>query len=199
MAKAKQESNVVQLQGAQGHNSGDLTPGEWKALKMHHFRAIQAQKERVEEQQAEYKRLRKLAKADQIVLSDIDFMMKCAEVESAEIIPDRLRREMEIASWFALPVAYQADLFGGDSREPGEDRAEREGEAAGFAGKSDEPPYEPNSPMGRKWSKGWRRAQDQMLADLEAAMTKRNAVKANELIKGSDDDVFDEPETEAAE
>lgn len=186
-----------------GHNSKELSPAEVKALKMHHFRAISAQKERVAEQQAEYKRLRKLAKADTIVLSDIDFMMRCAEIEDADIISDRLKREIEIASWFALPVQFQADLFGADKREPGEDRAAREGAAAGYAGKACEPPYEANSPMGRAWEGAWKAAQAKMLADLESAMTKRNALKADEseLIKGGGDPDFDDadPAKQAAE
>lgn len=176
-------------QGAAGpNNSGELSPAESKALKMHHYKAISAQKERVAEQQAEYKRLRKLAKADTIVLSDIDFMMRCAEIDDAEIISDRLKREIEIASWFALPIEYQPDMFSDMSREPGEERAAREGTAAGYAGKAAEPPYEANSPMGRAWTKAWKAAQKQMGKDLEAAMTKRNALKADELIKGTPDD-----------
>lgn len=192
-----------------GHNGGDdLTPAEIKALKMHHFRAIQAQKERCEEQNAEYKRLRKLAKADTIVLSDIDFMMKCAEIEDAEIISDRLKREVEIATWFALPVQYQPDMFGDVEREPAEDRAARDGAAAGFAGKNPEPPYDVASPQGQAWMKEWHAAQAQMLSDLASAMEKRNSLKAgaDELIKGQDEgdpfeDEFDaaDPSKQAAE
>ena len=71
-----------------GHNS-QLTDAEKKALVFHHFGAIQAQKEAVEVEKAEYKRLRKLAKADGIALADIDFMLKCAEVDDESIIPSR--------------------------------------------------------------------------------------------------------------
>lgn len=179
-----------------GHNS-DLSPGELKALKFHHFHAINAQAEKVAEQQAEYKRLRKLAKADGIVLSDIDFMMKCADVEDETILTDKAKREAEIMAWFALPVTFQPDLFGANEREPAEDRAFREGEAAGFAGKDAAPTYDAASPQGQAWMRGWHQAQEQMRADLASAMEKRNAAKGgDELIQGGDDG---DPFAEAAE
>lgn len=184
-----------------GHNSGELTPAEAKALKYHHFHAISAQKAKVEEQQAEYKRLRKLAKADTIVLSDIDFMMKCAEIDDPSILTDRAKREVEIMQWFALPVQFQPDLFGQDNREPAVDRASREGEAAGFAAKAAEPPYDVSSEQGQAWMAGWHKAQEQARADLLSAMTKRNSIK-DELIHGeAHEDPFDaaDPSKVAAE
>lgn len=185
-AAAKQdETNVVEFKG---HNSGELTPAEWKALKMYHFRAIQAQREKVAEQQAEYKRLRKLAKADQIILSDIDFMMKCAEIEDETIVTDRIKREAEIASWFALPIDFQSDMFGDHAREPGEDLARRQGRAAGASGVGANP-YDENSVQGRAWADEWRKEQEAARIALQSAMEKRNAVNA-EGADDPDDDVF---------
>lgn len=176
--------------------NSELSPGELKALKFHHYGAIAAQQAKVAAQNAEYKRLRKLAKADGIVLSDIDFMMKCAEVEDADILTGKAKREAEIMAWFALPVQFQPDMFGGDSREPGEDRAVREGEAAGFAGKDPSAPYDAASVQGQAWLRGWHKAQEQMRADLASAMEKRNSAKGgDELIQaGEDDDPFAEKE-----
>jgi ribosome modulation factor len=205
MAKAAKRSaaqpETEQPEPTSGHNSGELTPAEAKALKFHHYAAISAQKAKVEEQQAEYKRLRKLAKADTIVLSDIDFMMKCAEIDDPSILTDRAKREVEIMQWFALPVQFQPDLFGQDNREPAVDRASREGEAAGFAAKAAEPPYDLASEQGQAWMAGWHKAQEQARADLLSAMTKRNAVK-DELIHGDGhEDPFGEEDDqrEAAE
>ena len=155
MAKPKASAQPEQAPSHEtGHNSGELTPAEAKALKYHHFHAISAQKAKVEAEQTEYKRLRKLAKADTIVLSDIDFMMKCAEIDDPSILTDRARREVEIMQWFALPVQFQPDLFGQDNREPAVDRASREGEAAGFAAKAAEPPYDVASAQGQAWLAG---------------------------------------------
>jgi ribosome modulation factor len=200
-ASAAQPEPEQQAPDNTGHNSGELTPAEAKALKYHHFHAISAQKEKVETEQAEYKRLRKLAKADTIVLSDIDFMMKCAEIDDPSILTDRAKREVEIMQWFALPVQFQPDLFGQDNREPAVDRAGREGEAAGFAAKAAEPPYDVSSEQGQAWMAGWHKAQEQARADLLSAMTKRNSVK-DELIKAAengDDPFADADEREAAE
>lgn len=156
-----------------GHNS-ELSPSELKALKFHHFNAISAQRARVAVEQAEYKRLRKLAKADSIPLWQIDYMFKCSDVEDPDIIPNRIKDEAEIASWFALPIHFQPDMFGLE-REPGEDMAARLGEAAGYAGKDCDPPYDTTSPMGKAWSGGWRKGQDAQLADWQSAMEKKNA------------------------
>jgi hypothetical protein len=175
-----------------GHNS-EMTAEERKALFMSHYRPIAAQLEKVREQQAEYKRLRKLAKADKIALWELDYALKCAEVEDENIIPDRIKREAEIAAWFALPVEYQPDMFGDFTREPGEDRARREGRKAGATGVGGNP-YDEHSPMGRAWAEEWSKEQEKARAALLSGMEKRNS----ELIKsGADDDA--DPFAEAAE
>ncbi len=176
-----------------GHNS-ELTPAEWKALKFDHFHKIAAQKAKVEAEQTEYKRLRKLAKADQIVLSDIDFMLKCAEIEDESILTDRIKREAEIAAWFALPIQFQSDMFD-VGLEPLEDRAAREGEAAGYRGKEPMPPYDASSKAGQAWLKSWHEGNERRMADLATALEKKAtpADDGDELISGAD------PFEEAAE
>lgn len=167
-----------------GHNS-EMTAEERKALFFDHYRPIAAQLEIVREAQAEYKRLRKLAKAEKIALWEIDYALKCAEVEDENIIPNRLKREAEIASWFALPVDFQPDMFGSFDREPGEERARREGRAAGATGRGSNP-YGEDSPMGRAWAEEWSIEQKKAREALQAAMEKRT-----QLIKG--EDVDDDP------
>jgi len=181
-----------------GHNS-ELTPAELKALKFHHFHAISSQQAKVKEQQDDYKRLRKLAKADGIILSDLDFMMKCAEAEDETIVTDRIKREAEIAKWFALPIAFQPDMFGDLDAEPLEDRAAREGEASGFRGKEPNPPYDVANTAGQAWLKGWHLGNKSRAEALASALEKVNAAKdGDELIQGHDDgDPFDE-QNEAA-
>lgn len=171
-----------------GHNS-ELTPAERKALFFDHYRPIAAQLEIVREAQAEYKRLRKLAKADKIALWEIDYALKCAEVEDENILPDRLKREAEIAAWFALPVDFQPDMFGSFDREPGVDLARRLGRKAGASGEGANP-YDENSEMGRAWAEEWSKEQKIAREALQSAMEKRNAAK-DELIKGSDEDDAD--------
>lgn len=160
----------------EGHNS-KLTPEEWKALKFAHYHACQAAQEAVAAAAAERSRVRKLAKADGVILSDIDFMMRCAEVDDAKIVAEQLKREVEIASWFALPVTFQADLFEEDKREPAVDRAAREGSAAGFAGKDARSPYGPGSQQDQAWMEAWHHSQKVMRDGLQSAMEKKNLEK----------------------
>lgn len=184
----------------EGHNSGELTAAESRALMFHHFNLIEAQKLKVKAEQDALKKLRKAAKADGLVMADLDFMARCADLEDPTIAPDELRRRAEIASWFALPVNFQPDMF--TDRMPLEDRAYEEGVAAGLQGKNPEAPYDAASTAGQRWLQGWHEGQRQMREDLEAAMSKRNAEKpanGDELISGHDaDDPFADPEAEAA-
>jgi ribosome modulation factor len=182
MAKKAKEAPAPET----GHNSGELTASEWRALHFHHFRAIEAQKAVVKAAQAELKTLRKSAKTDGCVMADLDYMARCAELEDPDIVPEELRRRAEIASWFALPVHYQADMF--VDRMPLDERAFEEGVATGLAGKDPSPPYDATSSAGQRWMEGWHAGQAQMRDDLQRAMEKKNAQKQrDELIKGNSD------------
>jgi len=183
-----------------GHNSGELTPAERKALFMDHYRPIAAQLEIVSEAKAEYNRLRKLAKADKIKLADIDFALRCAEVDDGNIIVDDLRRQAEIAAWFALPVEFQPDMFGDFNREPSEDRARREGRKAGATGVGSNP-YDENSEPGKAWAEAWSAEQKIAQEALLSSMTKRNAAKASDEIihgEGHEDPFGEEDEFDKA-
>lgn len=178
-----------------GHNS-ELSVGEQRALMFHHFNSIEAQKAKVKEAQDALKKLRKTAKADGIVMADLDYMARCAALEDPDIVPAEILRRAEIASWFALPVNFQPNMF--DDRTPLEDRAFEEGKAAGLLGKSPTAPYDGTA--GQNWLQGWHEGQRIMREDLQSAMEKRNAAKGDELIQagGEDPDVAD-PFQEAAE
>lgn len=158
---------------AEAGDNSKLTDAELKALRFTHFNAISAQKARLAEQQVEYKRLRKLAKADGITLSDIDFMLRCAEIEDPEIITNQIRSMTQIAEWFALPVSYQPDMF--VDRAPALERIEAEGEVAGLSGKTGVSDYGPGSPEAQAWMKGWTKGQKSLADDLVSAMEKRNS------------------------
>ena len=91
---------------------------------MEHYRAIAAQKEKVTTEQKEYRRLRKLAKADGILLRDMDFAMRCAEIDDGSIIVEDMQRQIQIAAWFKLPIDSQANLFPEDYEPPAEPELE---------------------------------------------------------------------------
>lgn len=169
-----------------GHNS-ELTGAEQRALMFHHFNAIEAQKARVKEAQDALKKLRKTAKADGIVMADLDYMARCAALDDPGIVPAEILRRAEIASWFALPVNFQPDMF--EDRTPLEERAFEEGKASGLLGKDPQAPYDAASKAGQAWLQGWHEGQRIMREDLQSAMEKRNAAKGgDELIQGGDDD-----------
>lgn len=161
-----------------GHNGAttDLTAQERKSLIMYHFRKIQAKAAVLAEHAAELKQLRKLAKADGIVLADIDFAMRCADVDDAAIIPAELARRIEIAQFFALPVGSQTTMEFGGERDT--DRAKREGTAAFYAGLPREPTaYAPDSRAGQAYIKAWDAAEAAAEADLASALQKQSAVR----------------------
>lgn len=161
-----------------GHNSNELTPKERKALLMHHMRAISAQVAICDRENEERKRLRKLAKADGIPLTDIDYGLRVLEIDDPDIITNELERHRELADWFGVPLYTQATMD--FDREPAVDRARREGRAAGAMGKDNDPPYGEGTAQASAWREGWQEEQADMLASLGAAMEKRNAAKRME-------------------
>ncbi|WP_157632729.1 hypothetical protein [Hoeflea sp. 108] len=178
-----------------GHNS-ELSVGEQRALMFHHFNLIEAQKGIVRSAQDALKKLKKTAKADGLVMADLDYMARCAALEDPDIVPAEILRRAEIASWFALPVNFQPDMF--VDRTPLEDRAFEEGKAAGLLGKGPEAPYDAASAAGQAWLQGWHEGQRIMREDLQSAMEKRNAAKGgDELIQGGEE--VGDPFAEAAE
>ena len=174
-----------------GHNS-DLTEGERKALFFHHLNTIQAQTAVVDKANEEKKRLRKLAKADGIILSDIDFAQKALEIEDNSILPERLRRETEIAQWLNLPVLYQPDLFEVEDRAPAMDRIREDGRVAGLNGRNAESGYAEGSDEDTIWLGGWEEGQQVLRDDLESAMEKKNAAKQQVENEAEQDDPFPE-------
>lgn len=153
-----------------GHNSGE-TALQVKALHFRHFNSIEEQKAIVKEAHTELKRRRKVAKSEGVVLANLDYMARCANLQDPEIVPEELRIRAEIAYWFALPVNYQREMF--TDRSPMEDRAFNEGLVAGFLGKDPSSPYD--GIVGQKWMAGWHEAQEQRREELQASMEKANA------------------------
>ena len=154
------------------NTTNEPTAEERRALFFHHFRKVDEATRKMKELDRERKRLRKLAKADGIVLADIDFALRISEMEEAEPIVEELRRRTEIARWMALPVEFQADLFGVDST--AEERAYEEGRVASATGKGANP-YEKTLPQHGKWNAGFADDQKRMQENLRATMEANNA------------------------
>ncbi|TAZ20702.1 hypothetical protein ELH77_19035 [Rhizobium ruizarguesonis] len=168
-----------------GDNSHELTPAEAKALYMHHFDKILRQTEVCKAENAIRQKLRKEAKADGIILSDIDFGLRCAQIEDPQIIIDEQHRRAEIGRFFAMPIGAQTELD--FDRMPAVDRARVLGEAAGFASRNaDTVPYDENSDQGRAWLEGWKDGNMRLAEDFETAHQKKSAAR-NDANTASDD------------
>jgi ribosome modulation factor len=183
-----------------GDNSHELTPAETKALFMHHFDKVLKQTEICKAENAIRQKLRKEAKADGIILSDIDFGLRCAQIEDPQIIIDEQKRRAEIGRFFALPIGAQTDMD--FDRMPAIDRARELGEAAGYASKNtDTVPYDENSDQGRAWLEGWKTGNMRLAEDFETAHQKKSASR-NDADTAADDgendpDNDDEPDEAA--
>lgn len=172
--------------GEPGHNSGELTADQKSALRMHHVRQLLAVAEEMQPLLERRKKLRATAKADGFKLSEIDAALRLSTMDDMSIFVDEIKELIEIAKAFnALPPGEQGDMF--PDRRPVDEKRFDEGKVAGLSGKNPEPPYGADSPDGQRWLQGWHEGQRIMRDELEAAMTKKNAVK-NELIKGDSDD-----------
>lgn len=198
MAKAPKQSAVQEDQPEQsadvGHNSGELTPAERSALRMHHIRHLLDIADRLKPIMEERKKARALAKTDGFKLSEIDAGIRLATMEDQSIFVAEIKELIEIAKAFnALPPGEQGDLF--PDRRPVDERCFDEGKVAGMEGKNPSSPYAVPSEQDQSWLRGWHDGQRVMREDLLAAMQKRNAAK-DELIKGpeGEDDPFEQEE-----
>lgn len=178
-----------------GDNFKTLTPAEERALFFHHYAEISAAHDKVKVAQAEEKRLRRVAKVDKIVLRDINFAMRCAEVEDQDIIVRDISQQYKIANWLGLPLGAEPEL--NFDREPLIDRADREGLAAGLAARPRNAPYAVDSEAGQAWLAAYDRGQAEVRDNYLSAMEKRNAERNAALAAKRKGNGHDEDETDA--
>lgn len=182
---------------ASGHNSGEMTEGQRKALFFHHLRKRMAHNARVKEHTDAKKADGKLAQADDMVLGDLDYAIKAINADDKKTVTDRFVAEGEILGWLGLSSGFQTDMF--RDRAPAIERIEKDGDLAGYAAKDRVSGYEAGSDEDNRWLNAYDAAQARMAVDLEAAMEARIAAAKDELIKGGDEDADGEPFPEAAE
>lgn len=165
----------------EGHNSGALTENEEKALFFYHVRKDMASKAKLKEIQAQIKADRKLAQADSIALSRIDFAEKALDADDKTTITQRVNDQLKIMEWLNIIPPPSGDLFA--DRAPKEEKIEGQGEIAGLSageGITRTSPYAPNSPDDQAWLRGWDRGQAIMRDNLEKAMSKKRAKSSKE-------------------
>lgn len=189
-------ANKADLAAGEGHNSGELTEAEEKALFFHHLRKREQHNAAIKAAQDAKKSDGKLAQADGVVLGELDYASKAIGAEDKKTITDQFGAFGKILSWLGLINGYQSDLF--KDRAPAIERIEGEGELAGLAARDRESGYEAGCDEDQAWLRGYDRGQAIVRDNLQAAMEKRNAEKrddADELISGADaDDPFGDAE-----
>jgi len=164
-----------------GHNSGDLTDQEEKALFFHHLRKDMATKARIKELQDLRKSDRKLAQADDIALSRLDFAEKALDAEDKTTVPQKVNDQLKIMEWLNIIPPRIGDLFA--DRAPRDEKIEGHGEIAGLSagpGILRVSPHAPGSPDDQSWLTGWDRGQAIMRDNLEKALTKKRASSSKE-------------------
>lgn len=195
MARTKAAVQADNDTAPAGHNSGELTEGQRKALFFDHLRKRMAHNARIKEHQDAKKEDGKIAQADGMVLGDLDYAIKALVADDKKTVTDRFVAEGEILSWLGLSSGFQADMF--RDRAPAIEKIEKAGEIGGYAAKERVSGYAEKSDEDIRWLASYDAAQRQMQADLLVAMEKRNAAK-DELIKGAGDPEFPDSEDEAA-
>jgi predicted nucleotidyltransferase len=160
-----------------------LTDAERKALHWDWMQKCRAEDARVHAAREERSRVRKAARADGMILADIDFSIRCHDAEDQELLVDELRRRAEIAAWHGLPVNHQAG-FDFEEESPVE-RAYREGEALGISGKP--APAAGAGEIEQAKLEGWHAGNKERFDTLQSALRKREAARA-----GDEDEEEDE-------
>lgn len=183
------------LAAGEGHNSKELTEDERKSLFFHHLRKRMAHNAELADVNAAKKADGKTAQADGLVLGDIDYAIKALNADDKKTITDRFVAEGEILQWLGLSTGFQSDMF--RDRAPAIEKIQKAGELAGLAALERSSGYGPGSDEDTQWLAGYDRGQAIVRDNLQAAMEKRNAEKADELIQAHDAE--EDPFEEAAE
>ncbi|MEM8791062.1 MAG: hypothetical protein AAGE80_05560 [Pseudomonadota bacterium] len=155
-------------QAAIGHNTPD---GVSKEVFLGHVRSIAREKAAVKEAQAKLNRARQSAKADNILLKDLDLCVALAELSTPEQI-EKLNTQRTYMEYLNAPLGTQMTLFSPSSDDDlsDEERIEqikKDADAKGyFEGVKgvlfeDGNPHEANSPAGQAWIGGYRRGQEE--------------------------------------
>ncbi len=159
-----------------GDNSGALTPEEERALFFNHFNKILRQDGIAKAARQQLGRLRKGAKADGIKLKNMDFALRCNELEDESIVVDEFKAMAQVMKWMGLPVNFQAEMF--EDLAPLGERAYNAGALASATGKTAISPHSPGSKPDQAWLKGFNEDGSARVKALGEAMKKNVSANA---------------------
>ncbi len=159
-----------------GDNSGALTPEEERALFFSHFNKILRQDGIAKAARQQLGRLRKGAKADGIKLKNMDFALRCNELEDEGIVIDEFKAMAQVMKWMGLPVNFQAEMF--EDLAPLDERAYSAGALASAIGKTAISPHAPGSKPDQAWLRGFNEDGQIRVKALGEAMKKNVSANA---------------------
>ncbi|MGE0575427.1 MAG: hypothetical protein AB7F22_10475 [Reyranella sp.] len=140
-----------------GHNSGDMTEEQRKALTFSHKRLYEKALAAKKAADADLKNAAKRAKAelgdDAVAL--IKDMIALEGDDGEEKIKAAIDRQRRAAEYMGLPLGAQLTMFDEPDRTPAVDRARAEGQRDGMQGKSLVNPYAPELEQHAAYAEGW--------------------------------------------
>ncbi len=159
-----------------GDNSGALTPEEKRALFFDHFNKILRQAGIAKAAREQLGRLRKAAKDDGIKLKNMDFALRCNELEDDGIVIDEFKAIAQVMKWMGLPVNFQAEMF--EDLAPLDERAYDAGAVASAKGQPGRSPHAPGSEPDQAWLMGFHDDGKNRLEFLSEALKKTATLSA---------------------
>jgi len=150
-----------------GDNSQLLNEDEERAIFFSHYGVIAEQLEIVRQERERLTKLRKLAKADGVVLADLDFAMR----QDQGAMSGEMERRLKVMRWLALPIDYQGDLLASASE------SYEEGRLASALGRIGKAPDKYAQDEAQDWLRGYADDQEERHAALEDALNKLRPVQ----------------------
>jgi len=168
-----------------GDNSMNAEVGE-RSLYMHHLTRIQAARAKVDAARQVETTLRKEAKVDGIKLADINYGMRVLTIQDTSIIVKEAVQHVRIQRWLGMPIGSEPELD--FEREPLNERAAREGAAAGSIAAARESPYGAGSEATNIFLAAYDAAQKEVATNWLAEQQRRAAERQKAKPNGADDD-----------
>lgn len=156
-----------------GHNSGQLTEDEDKALFFTHVRTRIADNSRIKTASEIKKDNSKKFQLDGYTAEEIDFTVRAMTASDKGKITDRWLSFGRILGWLGLASGFQADLF--KDRAPQIEKIRRDGENAGLAALERKSNFAPNSDEDLNWLEAYDGGQKIIRDQTQAAMEKKVA------------------------
>ena len=167
----RQEKAAAKPEVDKSHNGGVT-----QELLLSHLADLNRLKSQEEKAKTAYKKARKKAKSDGIVLMDLDYAVSQAEKLPEEVIAAHNTR-IQYMDWMGIPTAKMlTKVEPTDERHlelTDEERAEnakQDGYVAGREGKDQKQnPHDLNTPAGQGWMEGWHQGQKELVPGMQEA------------------------------